>query len=222
MMFFSNPFAILLCMFARALVLTAVSEKCLSARHRVTPHRLGAHFCGFCGNYRVFCRIFYMCSRRNKWKDRKTNIEKCALPEYQMKTSTTSFTCLCPPTEFHSLEAASQHFYHSMRESKVKNNNIGTKKVMREDLSVFFFFFLYVRQSANSIHSFDASLTGFRQAIDGFSDDVGSRREQVDVCVCVILGTALGILCENAQWIMNGNKWISFLAREKRWFLEGS
>lgn len=147
-MVFYNPFAILLCIFARALA----PNVCVWYRH---PSSLSCSFLRLYGNYRICCLICVMYEWRatmsacmvsewvrfggygirNKWKDRKINIEKCASPEYQMKTNETY--PLLPYAEENAFAFAPfftffcRIFCHLMREHKVKNNNNGgNNKVM--------------------------------------------------------------------------------------------
>lgn len=78
-----------------------------------------------------FFVVYFICanawvdvsSRRNKWKDRKTNIIS---PASARQRNFTRWRLL------------RSTFNHSMREPKVENNNVGSEKLMREDLSAFF------------------------------------------------------------------------------------
>lgn len=61
-----------------------------------------------------------------------------------------------------------------------------------------FSFCLFAHTNSEVIAA-DAPLTGFRQTIDGFSDNVGLHSNQVCARVCFICGTTMRILYENAQ-----------------------
>lgn len=158
-MVFSNPFAILLCMFARLLALTTLTRTRIKLVSRSPPYRLrlGAHFCGFAEIIEFVVAShgsFFLCSvwfefdissrtRCKKWTDRKTNSEKLRVTGVSNEKQVQHILCMSDTTyrrksyEMMPYQVCRHCVVsHLIQKWKVENNNarygyMGTKVVIK-------------------------------------------------------------------------------------------